>query len=641
MKNILFKSMTAAAAIALLAGCDENAWNDHLDGFESDKPIANVQTVEYTLTDADYKAIADNSTNRDLAGDELADALAAVGTQGYFTSEIPVGKYAPAFMSTLDFPYFTLDNGSAVKLTYKTTTSLPAQIAASAAAKSVRLSTADYQEAWGSEEDYISAFAPSVTAAANLPKILLKSLPDAVDGDYAFVTYYESSQEPVFTTPEETETIYLEESFIGTKGDFTIENVLLPEGVTEMWEETEQYGMKVTGFKGGENYDSETWLISPEIKLDAPAIMSFEQAMNFFADLATAAREAGVYIREKGGNWTQLTVPNLPEKLSWSFVNTGDIDLSAWNGKTVQIGFCYKSTSTKAGTWEFRNLVVKSGSPAKAAMRAPAAQVPTVQKFALYTFNGTAWVIPGNFAVLQPADYTAMGQSYPNFSSSEVVASCLPIYLKNAFPYAVADDMKFVFYQYFSNKVTSLRCDQYTFDGTEWVLNNGVTVKTGQFVKENGKWAYNPDVTMTLPAGKNQPLSTLYFQTCVDWVKSSIPNGAKYVTSYGNNEYYSGTSAYQGNVDLRADAAKGQYPEGYNGMSNEEIVALMKTRFENEVFPAALAILHPDAEPVEGRDVIYTFTFSAYDGINTTPYVITYKVVGPVKFELVSCTWND
>ena len=117
--------------------------------------------------------------------------------------------------------------------------------------------------------------------------------------------------------------------------------------------------------------------------------------------------------------------------------------------------------------------------------------------------------------------------------------------------------------------------------------------------------------------------------------------GQGYVTSYGNNEYYCGASAYQGNVDLRASKATEQYddPE-YVGKSDDEIVEIMKRRFESEVMPGALSMLHPDAAPIEGLDVLYTINFSVYTG-TTTAHVIVYKVVGPGQFEFVSCTWND
>lgn len=121
---------------------------------------------------------------------------------------------------------------------------------------------------------------------------------------------------------------------------------------------------------------------------------------------------------------------------------------------------------------------------------------------------------------------------------------------------------------------------------------------------------------------------------------TSITSGFGYVTSFGNNEYYSGTSAYQNNVDLRADKAKAQYPDGYEGMSDEEIVALMKKRFETEVMPGALAMLHPDAKPMDGVQVTYTITFGTYDYTGSNTYKIRFEVTGPGEFTFLDCTWN-
>lgn len=76
--KVAFALLTAAGT---LTGCSENAWNNRLPGFEemNDQPITDVQRLDYTLTAADYKAIADNSTNKALAGEDLSAALAAVG----------------------------------------------------------------------------------------------------------------------------------------------------------------------------------------------------------------------------------------------------------------------------------------------------------------------------------------------------------------------------------------------------------------------------------------------------------------------------------------------------------------------------------------------------------------------------------
>ncbi|MDE5752047.1 MAG: hypothetical protein K2H88_05350, partial [Duncaniella sp.] len=74
--------LTAGLAVAL-TGCDENAWNDKLDGFEEPPTYSKVETVTYTLTAADYATIAKSSDNKALAeaaGEAEVEALAAIGT---------------------------------------------------------------------------------------------------------------------------------------------------------------------------------------------------------------------------------------------------------------------------------------------------------------------------------------------------------------------------------------------------------------------------------------------------------------------------------------------------------------------------------------------------------------------------------
>jgi hypothetical protein len=44
--------------------------------------------------------------------------------------------------------------------------------------------------------------------------------------------------------------------------------------------------------------------------------------------------------------------------MGWTFTDSGAIDLSAYVGKTVQFAFRYKSTATKAGTWEIKTFTV-------------------------------------------------------------------------------------------------------------------------------------------------------------------------------------------------------------------------------------------------------------------------------------------
>ena len=133
----------------------------------------------------------------------------------------------------------------------------------------------------------------------------------------------------------------------------------------------------------------------------------------------------------------------------------------------------------------------------------------------------------------------------------------------------------------------------------------------------------------------------MFENICKPLGDTSIKSGLFYISSYGNNEYYSGTSAFQGNVDLRPSAAQAQYPAEYGSMSDDEIVALEKKRFMEEVMPGALAMLHPDAKPMDGIEVLYIINFSVYNGSATTPYTATFKVVAPGTFEPVGCTWDE
>ena len=198
--NKYISTLFAAALACTLSACDENAWNDHLDGFEeeNDKPITNVQTLEYTLTDADYAAIASNATNKALAGDENAKALSAVANRKAFSEAIPARDYVPAFLSSTSFPYFTATDGSSVKLTFNVANGLPAYLDEAAAAQIYTISEDEYKElVWESETDFVEGFAPSHPASRYIPKILTENA-DAGEGRYCVVSYKASAQEPVF-----------------------------------------------------------------------------------------------------------------------------------------------------------------------------------------------------------------------------------------------------------------------------------------------------------------------------------------------------------------------------------------------------------------------------------------------------------
>lgn len=683
MNKKIYIPIAALAAMAALTGCDENAWNDHLDGFESDLPIEQKEAVDYTLAAADYKSIASNADNKALAEAAGVTAeLAAVGSKGCFNDKVTAREYIPAWLNTANNPYFTLTDGSSLRLTYKVSSGLPECVYASAAAHLYTVSEDDYMEVWGSDEDYIDAFAPSHPASKNLVPIIADYYDDAEPGEYVIVTYNESAQEPVFggggsvtpTPPFELSNV------IGTlKADqnVTVNGVVSgvctggitltdASGTIFMYMgsiDVNQYPvgtqLTVTGtttsFKGNLQIanGAEIEVVgTQDYTYPVPEVYT---AAKLDAALERPADVPAVYCQMTGKLVVGEKNINLiladDAKAQGSVYYASDaLKAQLKDGETVTITGWFISISGG----KYCNVVVNTveqGAPSKASRRArtvrAAAAVPSQTVNAVYYYNGSTWSVPSDFDVLSPSDYRAMGMSHDDLSAP---LEYLPTYLKVKHPYAKADDTRYVLCKVYASGVTNYACYSFTFNGSEWINNDGVTEESAQFVRTGGKWIYDPNVTITLPAGKGQELSTLYFQACVDWVyenkcvplgDTSITSGKYWVTSYGNNEYYSGTSAYQGNVDLRAGSARSQYAEGWGDLTNEQIVETMKHRFTHEVFPAVLSKLHSDATPIPGLDLLYFINFSAYNGSATTPYTVTYKVTAPGTFEFVSCTWDD
>ncbi|MDE6853660.1 MAG: hypothetical protein K2J38_01240, partial [Muribaculaceae bacterium] len=164
MKTTYIRAIAALALCGSLTACDENSWNDHLDGFEeiTGGPIQKTEAIEYTLTDDDYAAIASNSTNTALAGDANSAALKAVGTLHRFSAEITAKDYVPAFLESTSFPYFTLSDGSSVRLTYRTAEAEPAEFTEAQNVRTYSISNEQYElDIWGSD-NYIDAFSPTM-----------------------------------------------------------------------------------------------------------------------------------------------------------------------------------------------------------------------------------------------------------------------------------------------------------------------------------------------------------------------------------------------------------------------------------------------------------------------------------------------
>ena len=273
----------------------------------------------------------------------------------------------------------------------------------------------------------------------------------------------------------------------------------------------------------------------------------------------------------------------------------------------------------------------------------------------LWKNNGTAWTHYNNSSVyvMQKADYTTMNIKYDNFSGTQA-DTYLPAFLKNKYPYATKNKKVGIAYKFFNSGKTTVKADEYVYDGTNWAKTSSISTekRTDQFVKHNGKWMYNPSVTINLPPIRNDAVIMAYYQAAVDWVWENIDQpagctakGQGYVTSFGNNDYYGGMSAFFNNVDMRPDKAREQvakstidaiknaYPAS---MTDEQVEAKMTENLIAEL-NGMLQKKHPEAAPVEGIDVIYTINIPIFKGtpVEQNTHTIQYKVVGQGKFEYV------
>jgi len=691
MKTNKYTKVLAAAAIVLAASaCDENSWNDKLDGFDKieNESVTDVQTVEYTLTDADYKTIAGLAENTALAGEDGKAALQQVGSMRRFSQAAPASKYVPAFLGNSSFPYFTLTDGSAIRLTYRQADAEPEEYIAGTNPQTYRVSPEQYEKDVWQSENFINAFAPSKQPQNFIPTMLAADV-DPADGSICVVTYNVAPQEPVFGggTPEEPS--FELSSVVGSlkNGDagVTIRGVVMAV-CAQGYMLADKTGAIFVYM--GSKFDTTTVAVGDQMEVNG-SIGAYNKGLQVNGSSATAtvlgkqdvtypaAKEytgaeldqaitrtddaLGIYATIKGtvalsyDKEDPTKLKNINIKPAGSAKAQGSV-----YGFTPEVTAMLKDGSEQTITGYFIaiaggkycNMVVteidgKSVNSAAARMMSRAGlDVFAETHSTVYHYSANRWSVADNFSVLSPDDYTAMGRPTGDLTAAEPYLSQ---YVNSKFPYGNEGDIRYVIWNHYAGGETSFACAAFKRGTSAWEPYDFTITETNQFVRNGGKWMYDPNVTINLPAGKGQEMSTLYFQTCVNWVyenicrplgDTDIKSGKFYISSYGNNEYYSGTSAYQGNIDLRPSAARSQYPAGYEGMSDDQIIELEKTRFMKEVMPGALSILHSDAKPIEGLSVLYTINFSAYyESKETIAYTAVFEVSGPGQFVPVSCTW--
>lgn len=126
----------------------------------------------------------------------------------------------------------------------------------------------------------------------------------------------------------------------------------------------------------------------------------------------------------------------------------------------------------------------------------------------------TVFALTNNWAepfTLTKEDYTAMGQSYPNFSDEDLAWYRIAIYLKSIYPYAEADDMTAVAYDLYSGSVETEYVN-FVFDGVNWNAIPSVIETSLKFGQDGTTWVPDNTIKYTLTAADYELVGNGYYQ---------------------------------------------------------------------------------------------------------------------------------
>ncbi|WP_444403219.1 choice-of-anchor J domain-containing protein [Prevotella sp.] len=211
------------------------------------------------------------------------------------------------------------------------------------------------------------------------------------------------------------------ENFDNETTAFTFKDVTLTGGLTRVWKVASYNNngyLNASAFFSNASHASESWAVSPAILLgdSKKATLSFKHAINKLADVSTMKDMMTAWVSTnyagdvKTAEWQQLVIPKYPEGVSWTFVESGDIDLTAYCGKTIYIAFKYTSTDDNSGGWEIDNFTIKGDGTAMSIPSTPdTPDTPSTPELAaglnLDTTNGLVTFVNDGVAEGETATY--------------------------------------------------------------------------------------------------------------------------------------------------------------------------------------------------------------------------------------------
>jgi hypothetical protein len=157
---------------------------------------------------------------------------------------------------------------------------------------------------------------------------------------------------------------FFTEDFTTTLGQFTGTSVV----GDQIWEWANFGGgcAKMSGYANTVNNVNEDWLISSTISLSGltGVKMSFQEAINYI----TSLEDLKVMIstnydgtsNPNTATWTELTGFTRAPGNNWTFIESGEVSLAAFEGQNIRIAFKYLSSASAGATWEIGKVVLTS-----------------------------------------------------------------------------------------------------------------------------------------------------------------------------------------------------------------------------------------------------------------------------------------
>ena len=695
MNKNIFSKIALMAGVALMGvGCQTDYFNEtYLPGYENGGAITDAKNFELVLSADDYAAIAKNNANKAIAeeaGEEATAALAAIGKNKYFANQDEAATYLPAWLSA---SYPTYDDGSMALITYTMALDVPEDVQLMNAATEYTLTEDDYKTIWGSEEDYATALTPKTV---NKLKSVIPVADDARAGEYVVVTYNYSNEEPATEEPETPDTPDQPEapaytsvlgtavlndvvevkgyiSAVSTQGPILTDNT----GSILLYKYTDlAIGDEVTvngtilAYNCGYQFDYSKGGVT--VEKTGTTTVTYPEPLNItgeYADelLTTRVENEMCYFAKMTGvlsistnsdgtkTYYNFNINGAETAVGSLYNPSEEIKAQLVDGVEYTLYGYFTSISKASGAPKYINIIVTSVEPAAASISTLALKVKSEKQYAYFKFNGTGYEA-ADVVAIQPADYTAMGQNYGNFTNP-AQDDFLPLFLGQKYPYAQVDDKVYVGYRCYAGGATSCKVDEYIFNGT-WTKTAYFAEKQDQFRKAEGVW--NVDRTLELDYTNTSSADTkAFYQYCVNWVYDfkDVPMGAPardnageiistdivtingekpagnyWVSNYGNNEFYTGSSAYYGNVDWRPSAVKGGFAAaGMGDLTDDEILAKLKENTA-EVYAEVLGYMYPEMTPDQYKKVV----IKVYCYGPNKNYSFTFDVVEAGKFAYVA-----